>query len=67
MLGYMHPWAPKWKSNFNCAYGWLDAPDSRESFALKRGRIGHQNLIHKFDSNFSIGIEYMWGGATYNE
>ena len=65
MLGYMHRWAPKWESNFNYAYGWLDAPDSREPFVLKRGGIGHLNLIHKFDRNFSIGIEYMWGANVH--
>ena len=57
----MHKWSPKLESNFNYAYGWLDAPPSRAPFALKRGGIGHLNLIYAFGKNFSTGIEYMWG------
>lgn len=61
MVGFMHRWMPKLESNFNYAYGWLDAPDSRDAYALKRGGIGHLNLIYKLDKNLSIGAEYMWG------
>ena len=61
MVGFMHRWSPKLEANFNYAYGWLDAPETRADFALKRGGIGHLNLIYKFDKNFSIGAEYMWG------
>ncbi|MCV9386283.1 DcaP family trimeric outer membrane transporter [Reichenbachiella ulvae] len=61
MVGFMHRWTSKLESNFNYAYGWLDAPVERDAFALKRGGIGHINLIRKFDGNFSSGIEYMWG------
>ena len=61
MFGFMHRWTPKLESNFNYAYGWLDAPDTRAPFALKRGGIGHINLIYKFDKNFSTGVEFMWG------
>ncbi|WP_223033997.1 DcaP family trimeric outer membrane transporter [Hanstruepera marina] len=61
MAGFMHRWTPKLESNFNYAYGWLDSPDSRAPFSLKRGGVGHANLIYQFDKNFSIGAEYMWG------
>ena len=61
MGGFMHRWAPGLESNFNYAYGWLDAPETRADFALKRGGVGHLNLIYYFDDNFSIGAEYMWG------
>ncbi|WP_157515067.1 DcaP family trimeric outer membrane transporter [Gaetbulibacter saemankumensis] len=61
MFGFMHRWAPKIESNINYAYGWLGAPASRAPFALKRGGIGHLNLIYKFDERFSIGAEYIWG------
>ncbi|MDM9630897.1 DcaP family trimeric outer membrane transporter [Robiginitalea aurantiaca] len=61
MAGFMHRWAPGLESNFNYAYGWLDAPETRADFALKRGGVGHLNLIYHFDKNFSIGAEYMWG------
>ncbi|MCX2743836.1 DcaP family trimeric outer membrane transporter [Mangrovivirga sp. M17] len=61
MVGFMHRWTPKLESNFNYAYGWLDAPDDRAPLALIRGGIGHLNLIRKYDDHFSTGIEYMWG------
>ncbi|MBN3519349.1 hypothetical protein JYB62_04985 [Algoriphagus lutimaris] len=61
MLGFMHRWAEGLESNFNYAYGWLDAPDSRAPFALKRGGVGHLNLVRHFDERFSIGAEYIWG------
>lgn len=61
MVGFMHRWAPDWESNFNYAYGWLDAPVTREEFALKRGGVGHINLIYRVDKNFSIGTEFIWG------
>lgn len=66
MGGFMHRWSPNLESNFNYAYGWLDAPNSRAPFALKRGGIGHLNLIYKFGKNFSIGAEYMWGAQRTN-
>ncbi|KAB1069765.1 hypothetical protein F6U93_02840 [Tamlana haliotis] len=61
MIGFMHRWSPKLESNFNYAYGWLDAPEARADYALKRGGIGHVNLVYTFGKNFSIGAEYMWG------
>ena len=66
MAGFMHRWHPKLESNFNYAYGWLDAPDSRAPYSLKRGGIGHLNLIYKFGKNFSVGAEYMWGAQRTN-
>ncbi|WP_053972156.1 DcaP family trimeric outer membrane transporter [Mangrovimonas sp. ST2L15] len=61
LVGFMHRWSPGLESNFNYAYGWLDAPNSRAPYALKRGGVGHVNLVYHFDKNFSIGAEYMWG------
>jgi hypothetical protein len=61
MVGFMHRWTQKLESNFNYAYGWLDAPEDRDPFALKRGGIGHLNFIYTFDKLFSTGVEYMWG------
>ena len=66
MAGFMHRWHPKLESNFNYAYGWLDAPDSRAPFALKRGGVGHLNLIYKYGKNFSVGAEYIWGAQRTN-
>ncbi len=60
-LGGGHQWNSKWSSNLAYAYGWLDTPDSRNPLALKRGGIGHINLIWQPVKQFSTGIEYMWG------
>ena len=60
-LGGGHQWNSKWSSNLAYAYGWLDTPDSRNPLALKRGEIGHINLIWQPVKQFSTGIEYMWG------
>lgn len=61
VLGFGHKWSPEWSSNFSYAYGWLDTPDTRAPFALKRGGIGHVNLVWDPDNPFSAAIEYMWG------
>ena len=61
MAGFMHRWSTKLESNLNYAYGWLDAPIYRAPYALKRGAVGHINLIYYLDENFSMGAEYMWG------
>lgn len=61
VLGYGYNWNANWSSNLSYAYGWLDTPPSRDAFALKRGGIGHVNLIWKPVSQFSTGAEFMWG------
>lgn len=61
VLGAGRNWNSKWSSNISYAYGWLDTPDSRDPLALKRGGVGHVNLIWKPVRQFSAGIEYMWG------
>jgi len=61
VLGYWHEWSEEWSSNLSYAYGWLDTPESRDPLALKRGGIGHVNLIWRPVPQFSSGIEYMWG------
>jgi len=61
VLGYMHRWNERISSNFSFAYGWLDTPDSRAPFALKRGGIGHANVIWRLNSQLSTGVEYMHG------
>lgn len=61
VLGFGYHWTPTWSSNLSYAYGWLDTPDSRDPLALKRGGIGHINLIWKPTERFSAGAEYMWG------
>lgn len=62
VLGFVHKWNDELTSNFSYAYGWLDTPESRAPFALKKGGIGHVNLIYEPVKIFSTGIEYMYGG-----
>ncbi len=61
VTGYWHRWNPVLSSNFSYAYGWLDTPESRDPLKLKRGGIGHLNLIWKPRKQFSAGVEFMWG------
>ncbi len=63
VLGFGYDWTPTLSSNLSYAYGWLDTPDTRDPLALKRGGIGHVNLIWKPNNNkhFSTGVELMWG------
>ncbi len=61
VLGAGHEWNAQWSSNLSYAYGALDTPDSRDPLALKRGGIGHVNLIFSPRDNFSTGVEFMWG------
>lgn len=62
LLGYMHKWNENFSSNLSYAYGWLDTPPSRDPFSLKRGGVGHANLIWQINQHFSTGMEYIWGG-----
>jgi len=61
VVGFWHRWNEQLTSNASYAYGWLDTPPSRDPFALKRGGVGHINLIWRPVRQFSTGIEYMWG------
>lgn len=61
LVGLGHDWNAEWSSNLSYAYGWLDTPDSRDPLALKRGGIGHVNVIWKPAKHFSTGLEFMWG------
>ena len=61
VAGFWHKWDDKWSSNFTYAYGWLDTPDSRGPTELKEGGVGHLNLIWRPVTQFSSGVEYMWG------
>lgn len=59
--GLNFKWSEKLASNIHYAYGWLETPPEREAFALKRGGIGHVNLIYSPISRISTGVEYIWG------
>ncbi len=61
LVGYGIHWSDTLSSNFSYAYGTLDTPDSRDPLALKRGGIGHVNIIWQPVPQFSTGFEYMWG------
>lgn len=60
-VGLNYKWTDKLASNIHYAYGWLDTPPERDPFALKRGGIGHLNLIYSPINRISTGLEYMWG------
>jgi len=61
VAGVAHKWNPRLSSNFLYAYGWLKPPDSRAALALKRGGLGHVNLVWAPVDHFSTGLEYIWG------
>lgn len=61
VVGGGYKWNMEWSSNLSYAYGWLDTPDSRDPYALKRGGIGHVNLVWNPYKPFSTGVEFMWG------
>lgn len=61
VAGYMHRWNDKFSSNLGYAYGWLDTPDTRAPYALKKGGIGHINLFFSPKKEVTMGIEYMLG------
>lgn len=61
VLGFVHKWSATLVSNASFAYGWLDTPDSRAPLALKRGGIGHLNLIWRATEEFSAGVEWITG------
>lgn len=67
VLGYGHNWNSAWSTNVSYAYGWLDTPESRGDLSLKEGGIGHVNLIWKPVTQFSTGIEFMWGEARVQD
>lgn len=60
-LGLSYKWNDKLSSNIHYAYGWLETPPERDPFALKRGGIGHLNLIFNPINHVSTGVEYIWG------
>lgn len=61
VVGFVRDWNDSLTTNFSYAYGWLEAPESRAPLALKRGGVGHVNLIWRPVPHFSTGVEYMWG------
>jgi len=61
VAGFVHKWSEQVATNLSYAYGWLDAPPSRDPAALKRGGVGHANVIWRPVPEFATGIEYMYG------
>jgi hypothetical protein len=61
VIGYMHRWNEQFSSNLGYAYGWLDTPETRAAYALKKGGIGHINLFFNPKKEVTMGIEYMLG------
>ena len=61
VLGFVHKWDPQVVSNLSYAYGWLDTPTTRDPASLKKGGIGHANVIWRPVPEFGVGLEYMYG------
>lgn len=61
LASYSHKWTDNLSSNFSYGYGWLETPPSREPFSLKRGGVGHANIIWRPVRQFASGLEYMRG------
>lgn len=61
VAGLIHKWSDVLTTNASVAYGWLDAPESREEFALKNGGVAHVNLLWHPVKPLQMGVEYMWG------
>jgi len=61
VLGFHHKWSDQLASNLSYAYGWLETPETRDPLALRKGGIGHANLVWQPTDHFSTGVEYMYG------
>jgi len=60
-VGLNFKWTDKLASNIHYAYGWLETPAERDPLALKRGGVGHVNLIYDVTNHLSMGVEFMHG------
>lgn len=60
-LGYARKINQNLTSNFVYAWTVLEASDLRASDSIRRGSVGHVNLIWSLTKAFSTGVEYMWG------
>ena len=61
IAGVSQKWNDELSSDLSVAYGWLDAPPSRDPGALMNGGIAHLNLVWRPFSQLATGIEYIWG------
>ena len=61
VMGFHHKWSDHLSSSLSYAYGWLETPETRDPLKLKKGGIGHANLVWQAGDHFSTGIEYMYG------
>jgi len=61
LVGFHHKWSDHLSSSLSYAYGWLETPETRDPLKLRRGGIGHANLVWQPTSHFSTGVEYMYG------
>ena len=61
VMGFHHKWSDHLSSSLSYAYGWLETPETRDPLKLRKGGIGHANLVWQATDHFSTGIEYMYG------
>ena len=62
ITGVTREWNDQLSSILSVAYGWLDAPPSREPNALMNGGVAHANLVWRPIPELATGLEYIWGG-----
>ena len=61
VMGFHHKWSDHISSSLSYAYGWLETPETRDPLKLRKGGIGHANLVWQPTDHFSTGVEYMYG------
>ena len=59
--GVSQQWNDEWSSDASVAYGWLDAPPSRDPDALMNGGILHVNLVWRPIPELATGVEFIRG------
>ncbi|WP_455207192.1 DcaP family trimeric outer membrane transporter [Kaarinaea lacus] len=60
-LGYAHKFTPQLTTNVALAWTEIEQSDLRAADSIRRGRVGHVNMIWSLSKALSTGVEYMWG------
>jgi len=60
-LGFAHKFTSDLTTNIAYAWTGIEQSDLRAADSIRRGRVGHINLIWSVSKALSTGVEYMWG------
>lgn len=60
-LGYAHKITESVSSNLAFAWTAIEPISLRAADGIRRGMVGHANLIWEVSGALSTGVEYMWG------